>query len=261
MKKVLRLAAVGDLHCKLSSAGQLAPLFEHVCEHADALLLCGDLTDYGLLEEARILADELRTAAGQIPILCVLGNHDYQSGKQLEILALLSDQGVIPLDGNCYEICGVGFTGTKGFAGGFRGRGLQAWGEDAIKTFVEESRREAMKLESSLARMRSVGRVVLLHYSPIRETVMGESPEIFPFLGSTFLEEALDRHSASVVFHGHAHRGSPEGHTATHIPVYNVSLSLMKRLYSEQTPYRIFRIEAERPECRTDQVNAEAKDD
>ncbi|RJQ87522.1 MAG: metallophosphoesterase [Desulfobacteraceae bacterium] len=260
MKKVLRLAAVGDLHCKLSSTGSFAPLFKRVHEHADALLLCGDLTDYGLVEEARVLTNELKEVVDQMPVIAVLGNHDYQSGKQLEIQDLLSDHGIILLDGNCYEICGVGFTGTKGFGGGFKKRGLQAWGEDAIKAFVEESRLEAMKLESSLARLDSTGRVVLLHYSPIRDTLIGESPEIFPFLGSSFLEEALNRHPVSVVFHGHSHGGSPEGYTSRQIPVYNVSLSLMRRLFSEEAPYRLFQIEIESTECFPDRIQEEVKD-
>ena len=245
MKKALRLAAVGDLHCKLSSKGQIGIMFQQVQEHADALLLCGDLTDYGLLEEARILADEIKSAVGRIPILSILGNHDYQSGKEMEMLKLLADHGIIPLDGNVFEICGVGFTGIKGFGGGFKKRSLQPWGEDAIKSFVEESRMEAMRLESSLARLKTRGRVVLLHYSPIRETVIGESPEIFPFLGSSYLEEALNRHPVTVVFHGHAHGGSPEGYTGENTPVYNVSFPLMKRLFSDKAPYRLFHIERE----------------
>jgi Icc-related predicted phosphoesterase len=252
MKKLLRLAAVGDIHCKLSSKGQIAPMFANLQEHADALLLCGDLTDYGLLEEAHILANEIKEAAGPIPILSILGNHDYQSGKQVEMLDMLADHGIIPLDGNIYEICGVGFTGIKGFGGGFQQRSLQPWGEEAIKAFVEESRMEAMKLESSLARLKSKGKVVMLHYSPIRETVIGESPEIYPFLGSSFLEEALNRHPVTVVFHGHAHGGSPEGHTAANTPVYNVSFSMMKRLFSEKAPYRVFQIDLESLQDCTD---------
>jgi Icc-related predicted phosphoesterase len=257
MKNTLRLAAIGDLHCKLSSAGKFSSIFEQVHEHADALLLCGDLTDYGLLEEARVLTEGLKQVVARIPILSVLGNHDYQSGKQAEIQKLLSSEGIISLDGNCFEIQGVGFTGTKGFAGGFKGRSLQAWGEDAIKAFVQESRQEAMKLESSLSRMTMRSRVVLLHYSPIRETVIGESPETYPFLGSSFLEEALDRHPVSVVFHGHAHGGSPEGHTANKIPVYNVSLPLMRNLFSEKRPYRIFEIEVASSGCCMKQNCAE----
>ena len=243
--RALRIAATGDLHCKLSSIGKIAPLFSDLTEHADVLLICGDLTDYGLPEEARILAAELRDLVKRIPTISVLGNHDLESGKQTELLQIFSDSGFILLDGNSYEVNGVGFTGIKGFAGGFDRRALQAWGEDAVKEFVREAKQEAMKLESSLAKLGSGGRIVLLHYSPIRTTVVGESPEIYPFLGSSHLEEALNRHPVDAVFHGHSHAGSPEGRTSRNIPVYNVALPLMRRVFSDDAPYRIYEFEIE----------------
>jgi len=249
MKNVLRIAAVGDLHCRLSSKGQIAPLFARLSEQADVLLLCGDLTDYGLLEEARILADELKDVVARMPTITVLGNHDFESGKQVELLHLFSDAGLILLDGNCYETCGIGFTGVKGFAGGFDRRALKPWGESEIKAFVEESRQEAARLESSLALLSTPQRIVLLHYSPIRATVMGESPEIFPFLGSSELEAALNRHAVRAVFHGHAHAGSPEGHTQRNVPVYNVALPLMRKLYAGQPPYRIVEVTVNPDHC------------
>jgi Icc-related predicted phosphoesterase len=248
-KTVLRIAAVGDLHCKLSSLGKLAPLFSNIIDHADVLLICGDLTDYGLPEEARVLTAELGDLVKRIPTISVLGNHDLESGKQMELWRIFSDSGFILLDGNSYEICGVGFTGVKGFAGGFDKRALQAWGEDAVKEFVREAKQEAMKLESSLAKLGSNGRIVLLHYAPIRATVVGESPEIYPFLGSSHLEEALNRHPVDAVFHGHSHAGSPEGRTSKNIPVYNVALPLMRRVFSDVAPYRIFEMVTQTRNC------------
>jgi Icc-related predicted phosphoesterase len=243
MKTPLRLAAVADLHCKTSSRGQIAPLFNRVCDLADALLLCGDLTDYGLPEEAEVLADELESVIKRIPVLTILGNHDFESGKPFEVLEVLSQRGFIPLESGNYEFRGVEFIGTKGFAGGFDKRILKPWGEEAVKSFVMECKREAVDLDLRLTNLTSQEQVVLLHYSPIRETVMGESPEIFPFLGSSFLEETLDRHPVRVVFHGHAHGGSPFGYTTGRIPVFNVTLALMKQLFSEKTPYRLFQVD------------------
>ena len=241
-----RLAAVGDLHVKKTSQGQLQPLFCAVNEQADILLLCGDLTDYGLEEEAAILARELK-AAVRIPIVAVLGNHDYESGQHQVVCRILTDVGVRMLDGEACEIGGVGIAGAKGFPGGF-GRGtLGAWGETAVKRFVQEAIDEALKLEAALARLRTARRVALLHYSPIRATVEGEPLEIFPFLGSSRLEEPLNRHPVDVVFHGHAHSGTPEGRTTSGTPVYNVAMPLMLRTFPGRPPYRIVEIPLEAP--------------
>jgi Icc-related predicted phosphoesterase len=147
------------------------------------------------------------------------------------------------LDGESTEIGGVGFAGAKGFCGGFGRRMLEPWGERGIKSFVQEAVEEAQKLESALARLRTPNRVVLLHYAPIQATVEGEPPEIFAFLGSSRLEDPINRHGCKAVFHGHAHRGSPEGKTQLGIPVFNVSLSLMKRAYPDAPPYRLFEIQ------------------
>ena len=202
------------------------------------LVLCGDFTDYGLPEEARILAREL-TAAVKIPVIAVLGNHDYESGQQDEIRRILIDAGVTVLDGEATEVHGVGFAGVKGFAGGFGRGALGPWGEAAIKQFVQEAVDEALKLEAALARLRTHRRVALLHYSPIRGTVEGEPPEILPYLGSSRLEEPINRYRVSAVFHGHAHRGSPEGRTATGVPVYNVAMPLLTRINPDRPPYLI----------------------
>jgi Icc-related predicted phosphoesterase len=239
-KEKVRLAAVGDIHCTRTSQGTLQPLFEQIAESADVLLLCGDLTDYGLPEEAHILTQELSTI--KIPTLAVLGNHDYETGKPDEIRQILSDAGVIMLDGETCEIEGVGFAGVKGFGGGFGRGALGAWGEESIKRFVHEAVDEALKLESALSRLRTEARVAILHYSPIPATLEGEPPEIFPFLGSSRLEEPLNHYPVTAVFHGHAHAGNPEGQTSSGIPVYNVSMPLLKRTYPDQPPFRIVEI-------------------
>jgi len=232
----LRLAAVADLHCTKASRGKLRPIFARMAEDADVLLFGGDLTDYGLPEEARILAHELKDVRG-IPMIAVLGNHDFHSGQQEEVKSILADGGLRILDGESIEHRGVGFTGVKGFMGGFDNRMLQAWGEPGIKLIVHEAMEESLKLETGLARLKTRHRVVVLHYAPIRATVIGEPPEIYPFLGSSRMEESLHRHRVTVVFHGHAHYGSPDGVTSDGVPVYNVALPLLKRRFPARPPY------------------------
>jgi Icc-related predicted phosphoesterase len=209
---------------------------------ADILLLGGDLCDAGLPEEAEILAREISIL--KVPVVAVLGNHDYEAGKASEIINILSDAGVNVLDGKSCEIYGVGFAGTKGFAGGFGERALQPWGETTIKTFVHEAIEEALKLESALAALRTPQRIALLHYSPIVETVMGEPPEIFPFLGSSRLEDPLNRYPVAAVFHGHAHRGSPEGVTKAGVRVFNVAKSLLQNVFLNALPFKIMAIDS-----------------
>jgi Icc-related predicted phosphoesterase len=234
----MRVAAVGDVHCKKTSTGAFQALFASMAAAADVLVLCGDLTDLGLAEEARVLVKEL-SAAKTTPIVAVLGNHDYESGETEQVKGILTDAGVTLLDGDALEIDGVGFAGAKGLGGGFGQRALQPWGEDIMKRFVREAVDEALKLESGLAKLRTSQRVVVLHYSPVRDTVEGEPSEIFPFLGSSRLEEPLLRYPVSVVFHGHAHRGRPEGRTRTGAPVYNVCLPLLLEAAPERPPFRL----------------------
>jgi Icc-related predicted phosphoesterase len=233
----VRIAAIADLHFGKTSSGLFQPLLSQITTAADLLVIAGDLTDYGLPEEARGLVKDL-SASVHIPIIAVLGNHDFEAGKEAEIRQILTESGIIVLDGDAHEVDGVGFAGVKGFAGGF-GRGvLGPWGEHAVKLFVHEAVNETLKLESALARLRTEKKVVLLHYAPIQATVEGEPREIFPYLGCGRLEEPLGRYGVNAVVHGHAHKGSPEGHSATNIPVYNVALPLMRRL----TPERPFKI-------------------
>jgi Icc-related predicted phosphoesterase len=241
-EQAVRLAAVGDLHVKKTSQGAIAPLLVPANDQADVLLLCGDLTDYGLPEEAHILAKEL--SGVRIPIVAVLGNHDFESGQAEEVCRILSEAGVRLLDGEALEIEGVGFAGAKGFPGGF-GRGtLGAWGEAGVKRFVQEAIDEAMKLEAALARLRTEQRVALLHYSPIQGTVEGEPPEIFPFLGTSRLEEPLNRHPVNLVVHGHAHHGALQGQTSAGIPVYNVALPLLLRMFPDKPGFRLLELPA-----------------
>jgi Icc-related predicted phosphoesterase len=241
-KSVIRIAATGDLHCTEQHRGQLAPFFEQIAQSADVLCLCGDLTDYGLVDEAHTLARELTNA--KIPIIAVLGNHDYESGHGDEVRKILVDAGVHVLDGEAFQVHNVGFAGIKGFAGGF-GRGtLSAFGEPAMKAFVQEALNEAMKLESALQRLRTPHRIAILHYAPIRATVEGEPCEIFPFLGCSRLEEPLNRYQVTAVVHGHAHRGAPEGKTTAGVPVYNVGLPVMRANYPNHPPFRLLTLPA-----------------
>jgi Icc-related predicted phosphoesterase len=241
-KNVVRIAAIGDMHySRTASVGTLQPVFAQITEVADILVLCGDLTDYGVVEEARALAREI-TSTVKIPCVAVLGNHDYESGQQDDIKKVLIDAGVVPLDGDTTEVHGIGFAGVKGFAGGFGRRALGPWGETIIKQFVHEAIQEALKLESALARLRNDRLIALLHYAPIQETVEGEPREIYPFLGCSRLEEPLTRFPVSAVFHGHAHHGRPEGRTRTNVPVFNVSMSLMKETFPDR-PFRLIDVD------------------
>jgi Icc-related predicted phosphoesterase len=242
---VVRVAAVSDLHCTRTSRGAYQKLLNQIAESADVLVICGDMTDHGLAEEAEVLAKELSVAA-KLPTVAVLGNHDFESGQEKELCRILGDSGVTILDGDSKEIRGVGFAGVKGFCGGF-GRGtLSAFGEPAIKEFVKESLNEVMKLETALARLQTPQRVAVLHYAPTRETVEGESPEIFPFLGSSRLEEPLNRYQVTVAVHGHAHKGAPQGHTSVGIPVYNVALPVMRAAHPDRPAFRLLELHVAR---------------
>jgi Icc-related predicted phosphoesterase len=242
VKDVVRVAAIGDLHySRAATTGSLQLLFAQMTDSADVLVICGDLTDYGLPEEAKALAREM-TSTLKIPSVAVLGNHDHESGHQDELKKIMTDAGLVILDGDTTEIHGIGFAGVKGFAGGFGRRALGPWGEDIIKRFVHECIDEALKLESALARLRNDRLIAILHYSPVQATVEGEPREIFPFLGCSRLEEPLTRYPVSAVFHGHAHHGQPEGRTRTNVPVFNVSMSLMRETFPDR-PFRLIDVD------------------
>ncbi|HET7458391.1 MAG TPA: metallophosphoesterase [Gemmatimonadaceae bacterium] len=246
MPTPVRIAAISDPHVSTkTTAGAFHTLFSQIADAADVLVVCGDLTDYGLPEEARILARELATL--RIPVIGVLGNHDFESGQEGEVRRILADAGVVMLDGESHETHGVGFAGIKGFCGGF-GRGvLGAWGEPAVKQFAHEAVAESLKLESALARLRTPQRIAILHYAPVRGTVEGEPVEIFPYLGCSRHEEPLLRYPVTAVFHGHAHGGSPEGATSNGIPVYNVAMPLLKKHFPDRPAFRVIEVDAEAP--------------
>lgn len=243
-KKTVRIAAVGDIHCTRTSQGAFQNLFGKVSEKADIFVICGDLTDYGLPEEAHILVKEFQGSV-KIPIVAVLGNHDFESGKAEELKKIFIDGGIHLLDGEAVEILGLGFAGVKGFVGGFGRHVLGPWGEDSLKMLVHEAIQEALKLESAIARLRTAQRIAIMHYAPILQTVIGEPPEIHAFLGSSRLEEPLSRQPITAVFHGHAHSGSPEGKTMAGVPVYNVAMPLLRLTLPDAQPYRVVEIEVD----------------
>jgi Icc-related predicted phosphoesterase len=230
---VIRVAAVGDLHVGIDSAGRLAPRLAGLADHADLFLLAGDLTQRGRPEEAKVLAEEL--GGVQVPTVAVLGNHDYHADEQDEVTEILERAGVRVLEGEAVvlEVGGrrVGIAGSKGFGGGFAGASASEFGEPEMKAFVGHTRTLAGRLERALAGLRADRRIVLLHYSPVAETLSGEPREIFAFLGSYLLAEAVDRVGADLVLHGHAHRGSRDGSTPGGVPVRNVAAPVIGRAY------------------------------
>jgi Icc-related predicted phosphoesterase len=233
----MRIAATADLHYSAQTLGILKEQFGRVRDEADVLVVAGDLTNFGRPEEMEPLVNVLVRL--RIPTIAVLGNHDYECGKEAELMRMMSSEGIKVLDGTGYERDGVGFAGTKGFIGGF-GRGvLTAFGEPEVKAFVKASIDEAIKLERAMSQLRTPKRVVVLHYAPIAATVAGEAPEIYPYLGSSRLAEVVDRHGADLIVHGHAHHGSLNGATTAGIPVHNVAITLLQ---SQQpaAAYRVF---------------------
>jgi len=235
----MRIAATADLHFSPQSYAKLKDQFERVRDDADVLVLAGDLTNYGRPDEMEPLLNVLLRL--RIPTIAVLGNHDCESSREEELCRMMVAAGIKVLDGTAYERDGVGFAGAKGFPGGF-GRGmLTAFGEKEIKAFVQASLDETLKLERALTMLRTPKIVIVTHYAPICETVEGERPEIFPFLGSSRLAEVIDRHQAVVAFHGHAHHGKPEGKTIGGIPVHNVALSILMA-QNPPCPYRVVEV-------------------
>jgi Icc-related predicted phosphoesterase len=233
----MRIAATADLHYSPQTYDRIREQMTRVRDEADVLVLAGDITNYGRAQEMESALNNIVRL--RIPIIAVLGNHDYESGQENELMQMMNAEGIKILDGTGYERDGVGFAGCKGFIGGF-GRGvLTAFGEREIKQFVQATIDETMKLERALSQIRSETRVVVVHYSPIRSTVEGEPPEIYPYLGTSRLAEVVDRHGANLVLHGHAHHGQLEGKTSGGIPVYNVALGLLMAM-NPPRPYRVF---------------------
>ena len=235
----MRVAAIGDLHVQESDVAPYRELFTEISSHADVLLLCGDLTNFGKTSEAEILAEDIKSCT--IPVLGVLGNHDYECGQPEKVCSILHDAGMTVLDEQAVEIDGVGFAGVKGFLGGF-GRGeLAPFGEPIVKAMVDEVLTESRKLENQLRTLRTDRSVTVLHYSPILGTIEGEPPEIFQYLGSQRLCEPIDRFGhVKAVVHGHAHHGSYEGRTPMGRPVYNVAQFVLRPLFGK--PYVVLEI-------------------
>ena len=226
--RVLRIAAVGDFHCGEEDAGAFRELFAPVNDEADVLVLTGDLTRRGRAEEIRVCVAELTDV--KIPIVAVLGNHDYEAGNVKDVIATLRGRGIHLLNGDIFTLDDqVGFAGVKGFMGGFGRAALTSFGEPETKEFVGAALHEVQKLEIALRRLATPVRIAVLHYAPIADTIAGEPDIIQPFLGSDRLAEPLDRYGASLVFHGHAHSGAFFGKTPAGVPVYNVSLPLLRR--------------------------------
>jgi Icc-related predicted phosphoesterase len=233
----LKIAAVADLHVKEDGSVSYRDLFTEVSSVADVLIIAGDLTDLGKPQEAESVVADLSGCT--IPVVAVLGNHDHQCDAVSEISSIFIEAGIHLLDGQMVEINGVGFVGAKGFAGGFGRHMLGSFGEPVIKAMVSESVDEAMRLENALRKVDTKRSVVVLHYAPIADTVMGEPQEIYPFLGSSRLAETIDRFKVTAVVHGHAHRGVYQGVTPGGAPVFNVAAHVEK---PTGRPYAILEI-------------------
>ncbi|TMC08408.1 MAG: metallophosphoesterase [Chloroflexi bacterium] len=232
---MIRLAAVGDVHFAADSPGRLRPHLEAAAEDVDALLLAGDLTHRGRPEEARVLAGEV--AGLELPILAVLGNHDYHLGAQDEIGAILREAGVHVLEGSGEVVAvrgvALGVAGVKGFCGGFAGACVTEFGEPEVKAFAASARRSAESLRVALDALHCDVRVALLHYAPVEATLVGEPPGLWPFLGSYLLAEAADAAGAALILHGHAHAGSAEeARTPGGVPVRNVAQPVIRRPFA-----------------------------
>ncbi len=242
-KRKVRVAAIADIHVKESDKGKWADLFKEISQKADVLLICGDLTDTGDEGEAQLLSEELRSCS--VPVLAVLGNHDFEKGRHKLIRQILQSERVHILDGESITVNGVGFAGVKGFGGGFDSHVLSFFGEGAMKAFVQEAVDEALRLDRALARLDQehgdLRKVAVMHYSPISTTVQGEPQEIWPFLGCSRLAEPLSRRKVVAAFHGHAHIGRLEGDLPGGTKVYNVAMPVLNKA-GYQFPFRVVEI-------------------
>jgi len=237
--KKVKLAAIGDLHVREGDEGKWRNFFKQVSEEADILLICGDLTDKGLLSEASILAKDLEEC--KIPVIAVLGNHDCELNLEDEIKKILHNDHVFLLDGESIKVKGIGFAGIKGFGGGFGKYMLPLWGEKMNKQYVQEAVNNALKLDQALTRLTAEKKVVVLHYAPIPETLAGEHEQLYPFLGSGRLEDPINQRQVLAVFHGHAHSGTLEGNTSYGVKVFNVSAKVLKKAGLNK-PYFLYEI-------------------
>ncbi|WP_423149623.1 metallophosphoesterase family protein [Rubrolithibacter danxiaensis] len=241
--KKIRIAAVGDIHVRETDKGKWTEYFKEASRQADVLLICGDLTDTGDEGEAQLLSEELKACS--IPVVGVLGNHDYEKGRHKLIRQIVQNDNVHILDGEAIVIAGVGFAGVKGFGGGFDHHMLSMFGEGAMKAFVQEAVDEALHLDRALARLdqeyENIKKIAVLHYSPIKATVIGEPEQIFPFLGSSRLAEPLSRRNVVAAFHGHAHVGTLEGETSGGVRVFNVAKPILQKA-GYTTPFYLLEV-------------------
>jgi Icc-related predicted phosphoesterase len=235
----LRVAAIGDLHVQETNVAPYRDMFSEISNNADVLVLCGDLTNFGKTREAEILADDIQSCS--IPVLGVLGNHDYECGQPEKVCEILTQAGMKVLNEQAVEIEGVGFAGVKGFMGGYGKGELAPFGEPVAKAFVDEVMNESRKLENQLRTLRTDRSVAVLHYSPIEGTIEGEPPSIYQYLGSQRLCEPIDRFDhVKAVVHGHAHHGTYEGRTPLGKPVYNVAQFVLTPKFGK--PYVVLEI-------------------
>ncbi len=230
-KKTLKIAAIGDLHVHKKDTNNLTALFSDINKVADILLLAGDLTHTGDAREAAILLEALKYCS--IPIIGVLGNHDYEKGQEKAIKECLRQhEGVQILDGEGVVVKGIGIAGIKGFGGGFDNYMLAMFGEPEMKEFVQKAVNESLKLERALVRLDkedpNMTKIVLMHYAPCSQTIKGEPEQIFPFLGSSRLAEPLVRQRVAATFHGHAHAGTLRGEISN-VKVFNVAQPVLRK--------------------------------
>ncbi|PSL53818.1 Icc-related predicted phosphoesterase [Saccharothrix carnea] len=231
---MIRIAAVGDVHLGEDARGRLRPALEQLGEQADVLLLAGDLTRHGTVSEARVVADEF--GGLPVPVVAVLGNHDHHDDKPDEVTAVLRDAGLTVLEGESTTISVDGHTlgvaGVKGFGGGFAGKCGSAFGEPEMKAFIRHTTEIADSLRAALGSLDTDVKVALTHYSPVPDTLRGEPPEIYPFLGSYLLGEAIDANHAHLAVHGHAHFGNEHGMTPGGVRVRNVAQPVIRSAYT-----------------------------
>lgn len=246
------VAALGDIHLDRDLAGHLRPALETAAEQAQLILVAGDLTRHGTVDEARVVADELGGLA--VPVICVLGNHDYHSDQQDGVRAILERAGIVVLEGETYETqldgVSVGVAGAKGFGIGFAGRCASDFGEPEMKAFARHAKQSARIFGAALASLKSQLRIAMTHFSPVEDTLRGEPCEIWPFLGSYLLAEAADAVGADLYVHGHAHAGSEHGVTAGGIQVRNVAQPVLRR------PFALYRLGERLTATSTDERKA-----
>lgn len=240
--KKIKIAAVADIHVKETDKGKWVGFFKEVSIEADILLICGDLTDTGDEAEAQVLAEELKACT--IPVIGVLGNHDYEKGRHKLIRQMVQNEQVHILDGESIVVNNIGFAGVKGFGGGFDNHMLSMFGEGAMKAFVQEAVDEALHLDRALARLdqehEGIKKIVVLHYSPLSATITGEPEAIFPFLGCSRLAEPLTRRNVTAAFHGHAHAGALKGEVEG-VQVFNVAKQVLAKA-GYKCPYYLFEV-------------------